>query len=193
MVEVAKWAGVSYRTVLNHILDIEDNLDVKLIETYKGGSGGGGYTILTSEAKKILKKCKIINAVIELHKGLNEIRTVVTNVNMDEKSMKVRIGDYEAVLPIKDNYEVGDDVLALISYENVFIMLEPQVSSVRNIFKGIITEMQSIDNMYRIKINSGDIGIYSDITKMASDDLNLSLGKEVYLGFKAMAVALLKE
>jgi molybdate transport system regulatory protein len=106
--------------------------------------------------------------------------------------MSIRIGDYEATLPKKDNYEVGDTVLALISYENIFTMLEPQQSSVRNIFKGTITAMQIIDNIYRIRINTGNIEIYSDLTKMTTDDLNLTLGKEVYIGFKAMAVGLLK-
>jgi molybdate transport system regulatory protein len=193
MLAVAKEMGYSYRTILNYVQDIENNLDIKIVKTKKGGIGGGGNTILTSEGLKILKKCKIINAIIELHKGLNEINTVVTDINKDQKSMSIRIGDYDVILPLKNNYEVGDNVLALISYENIFIMLEPQKSTIKNIFKGIITEMQLIDNIFRIKISSGDMGIYSDITKMAADNLNLTLGKEVYIGFKAMAVGLLKE
>jgi molybdate transport system regulatory protein len=56
-------------------------------------------------------------------------------------------------------------------------MLEPQHSSIRNIFKGIIIAMRIIDNIYRIKINTGDIEIYSNLTKMAANDLNLKLGK----------------
>jgi molybdate transport system regulatory protein len=195
MVEVAEHIGISRRTVITRVQNMENSLGIKIVKSFKGGvkgGFGGGYTILTSEGKRILKQCKLINAVIELHKGLNEIETVITKINEDQKSMSIQIEDYEVILPRKDNYKVGDTILALISYENIFIMIEPQHSSVRNIFKGIITGMQIIDNMYRIKINTGDIEIYSDLTKMAIDDLNLTLGKKVYMGFKAMAVGLLK-
>jgi molybdate transport system regulatory protein len=192
VVKVANAVNVSYRTVLNQMQELEDKLNIHLINTSKGGVGGGGYTILTPEAKKILKKCKVINAVLELHKGLNEIKSVVTNIDKDQNLMSVLIGDYTAVLPMKEGYEVDDDVLLLISYENILIMLESQLSSVRNIFKGTVTEMQIIDHIYRIKIKSGNVEIYSDITKIASDNLSLKLGKEVYIGFKSMTVALLK-
>ena len=44
----------------------------------------------------------------------------------------------------------------------------------------------------RVKINIGGIIICSDITVSAEKELNLSIGKEVYVGFKAMSVATLK-
>jgi molybdate transport system regulatory protein len=190
--EASKTVKISYRSALNYIGDIENNLNIKVVKTFKGGKGGGGSTHLTSEGKKILKKCKVINAIIELHKGLNEIETIVSNIDNNNNMMEIEFNDFKLILPIKKEFNVGDKVLALIGYDSVFVMLEPYRSSVRNILKGIITEMQLIDNMFRIRINVGNVGIYCDITRLASDDLELELGKEVYIGFKAMAVAMLK-
>ena len=46
--------------------------------------------------------------------------------------------------------------------------------------------------MIRVQINIGGMGIFSDITVSATKDLNLTLGMEVYIGFKAVSVATLK-
>ncbi|MDR2543937.1 MAG: TOBE domain-containing protein [Methanobrevibacter sp.] len=188
----SKELKVSYKTALNYIEDIEKGLDIKLVITNKGGKGGGGSTFLSSDGEKILKECKALNAMIELNNGINEIETIITHVDKDNGIMEIEISDNIITLPRKNNYSVGDKVLALISYDNIFITLEPYKSSVRNILKGTITEMQLIDNLFRIKVNVGNIGVYSDITKFASTDLKLELGKEVYVGFKAMSIALLK-
>ena len=95
-------------------------------------------------------------------------------------------------IPLKNEYSVGDKILALISYDNIFIMLEPQTSSIRNIFKGKVTEMRLQDEMVRVKIDIGGVDIFSDITLSAGKDLDLGLGKEVYIGFKALSIATLK-
>ena len=87
---------------------------------------------------------------------------------------------------------VGDKLLALISYDNIFLMLEPQKSSIRNIIKGNIVEMKLNNEIIRVNVDVGGINLYSDITVSAEKELNLTIGKEVYVGFKAMSVATLK-
>ena len=42
MTESAKSIKVSYRTALNYIDKIESALNVKIVNTTKGGKGGGG-------------------------------------------------------------------------------------------------------------------------------------------------------
>jgi molybdate transport system regulatory protein len=192
MTKAAKYLGISYRSVLYHIEDIEKKMEIKVIKTFKGGKGGGGNTYLSSNGKKILKECKIINATIKIRNGLNEIKTVVSSIDKDMNMMKIKNDDCEITLQRRKEFEVGDNILALINYESIFIMLEPCKSTVRNILKGTITEMKLINNNLRIKINIGNVGIYCDITRNASDDLELELGKEVYIGFKAMSIATLK-
>ena len=85
-----------------------------------------------------------------------------------------------------------DKILALISYDNIFLMLEPQSSSIRNVLKGQIVEMRLKNEIIRVKIDVGGVVLCSDITVSAEKELNLNIGSEVYVGFKAMSVATLK-
>ena len=64
LTEAAKLIKVSYRTALNYIEKIESTLNVKIVNTTKGGKGGGGGTSLTEEGYSILKECKKINAIM---------------------------------------------------------------------------------------------------------------------------------
>lgn len=190
--EAAKLCKISYRTALNYIDKIESTLDIAIVNTKKGGSGGGGSTTLTEEGLQILKECKKINAIMELHRETNEIEAEVLEIDKEKGVMKIQMNKLTITIPLKKEYDVGDKILALISYDNIFIMLEPQASSIRNIFKGIVTEMRLKDEMVRVKINVDEVEIYSDITLSAGKDLDLSLGKEVFIGFKALSIATLK-
>lgn len=192
MTESAKSIKVSYRTALNYIDKIESALTVKIVNTTKGGKGGGGGTTLTDEGYSILKECKKINAIMELHKDVNEIESEVLDIDESKGIMTVKMKQFEINTPLNRNYKVGDKLLALISYDNIFVMLEPQTSSIRNIIKGRIIEMKLENEVIRVKIDVGGLNLYSDITLSAEKDLNLTIGKEVYIGFKAMSVATLK-
>jgi molybdate transport system regulatory protein len=188
----AKKINVSYRTALNYIDKIESTLDVKVVSTTKGGKGGGGGTALTEEGYSILKECKKINAIMELHKDVNEIEAEVVDINEAKGVMTIRMEEFEINAPLNRNYEIGDIILALISYDNIFLMLEPQTSSIRNIIKGQIVEMRLQGEIIRVKIDVGGVDLCCDITLSAEKELNLNIGKEVYVGFKAMSVATLK-
>jgi len=190
--EAAKRSKISYRTALNYIDKIESTLDIAIVSTKKGGTGGGGGTTLTEEGLQILKECKKINAIMELHMETNELEGEIIEVDPTKGIMKIQMKELTLTMPLNKKYVVGDKILALISYDNIFIMLEPQESSIRNIFKGKVTEMKLQDDMVRVKIDIGGVDIFSDITLSAGKDLDLSLGKEVYIGFKALSIATLK-
>ena len=192
MTESAKSIKVSYRTALIYFYKIESALNVKFVNTNKGVKGGGGGTTLTDEGYSILKECKKINAIMELHKDVNEIESEVLDIDESKGIMTVKMKQFEINTPLNRNYKVGDKLLALISYDNIFVMLEPQTSSIRNIIKGRIIEMKLEKEVIRVKIDVGGLNLYSDITLSAEKDLNLTIGKEVYIGFKAMSVATLK-
>ena len=106
--------------------------------------------------------------------------------------MTIKMDEFMINAPLNRKYEIGDRILALISYDNIFLMLEPQTSSIRNILKGQIVEMRLENEIIRVKINVGGVTLCSDITVSAEKELNLNIGKEVYVGFKAMSVATLK-
>lgn len=188
----AKKIDVSYRTALNYIDKIESTLDVKVVTTTKGGKGGGGGTSLTEEGYSILKECKKINAIMELHKDVNEIEAEVVDIKDAKGIMTIKNEEFQINAPLNRNYEIGDRILALISYDNIFLMLEPQASSIRNILEGQIIEMRLESEIIRVKVNVGGVILCCDITVSAEKELNLNIGKSVYLGFKAMSVATLK-
>ena len=192
LTESAKMANISYRTALNYIDKIESALQVKIVSTSKGGKGGGGGTTLTEEGYSILKECKKINAIMELHRDVNEIEAEILSIDESKGVMNVKMSTFNVNIPLNKNYVVGDKVLALISYDNIFLMLEPQKSSIRNIIKGNIVEMKLNNEIIRVNVDVGGINIYSDITVSAEKELNLTISKGIYIGFKAMSVATLK-
>lgn len=190
--KAAKSLNISYRTALNYIEKIESTLDVKIVSTTKGGKGGGGGTNLTDDGFSILKECKKINAIMELHNDINEFETEVASIDNSNGVMELKSHDILIKIPINKNYSVGEKLLTLISYDNIFLMLEPSISSIRNVFKGKIVEMKLEEEIVRIRIATGGLMFYSDITLSAEKDLDLTIGKEVYIGFKATSVATLK-
>ena len=192
LTKAAKEIKVSYRTALNYIEKMEMALDVKIVNTTKGGKGGGGGTSLTDDGYSILKECKKINAIMELHKDVNEIEAEIVDVNLEKGVMTIKMNQFEINAPLNRNYELGDKILALISYDNIFLMLEPQSSSIRNVLKGQIVEMRLKNEIIRVKIDVGGVVLCSDIIVSAEKELNLNIGSEVYVGFKAMSVATLK-
>ena len=192
LTDAAKYVNVSYRTALNYIEKIESTLNVKIVSTTKGGKGGGGGTTLTEEGYSILKECKKINAIMELHKDVNEIEAVIVDINDTKGVMTIKMEEFQINAPLNRNYEIGDKILALISYDNIFLMLEPQTSSIRNILKGQIVEMRLKGEIIRVKVDVGGVELCCDITVSAQKELNLNIGNEVFIGFKAMSVATLK-
>lgn len=182
----------SYRTALNYIKKMESALNVHVIETQKGGSGGGGSAELTEEGLKILRECKKINAIMELHREVNELEAELVDIDYPKGVMKIRMKTLDITIPLNNKYKIGDRLLALISYDNIFIMNSPQKSSIRNNFKGKIVELILIDDMIRAKVDVDGVIFYSDITLSASKELDLILGQDIYIGFKALAIATLK-
>lgn len=190
--QAAKITKVSYRTALNYIDKIEEGLDIAIVNTSKGGSGGGGSATLTDEGKAILKECKKINAIMNLHREVNEIEANILEIDKNKGIMKIQMNNIIMTLPVQEDYKVGDRIIALISYDNIIVMLKPQESSIRNVLKGNITEMKLVNEMIRLVVDIDGINIYADITLSASKDLKLTIGKPVYIGFKAVSIATLK-
>ena len=188
----SKEVNVSYKTALNYIHKIESVLGVKIVSTSKGGRGGGGRTELTDEGRSILYECDKINAIMELHKNINEIPGEVVKINEKKGMMTIGFSEYQINAPLKKEFDIGDKVLALVTYDNIVLMLEPQTSSIRNIFKGNIVEMKIVGEIIRVNIDVGGVVFTCDITVSAEEELNLKVGKTIFLGFKAMSVATLK-
>lgn len=189
---VAKELDVSYGTVLNYIEQMESGLNVKIINTTKGGKGGGGGTTLTEEGHSILVECEKINANLDLHTEVNEFNAEITDIDEANGMVTIDMGKIEIVAPYNNDYEIGDKILALISCDNIVLMLEPQTSSMSNLFKGKIVEMRLKNGIVKVKIDVNGMKFCCDITISSGQKLKLNLGSEIYAGFKATSVGILK-
>ncbi len=123
---------------------------------------------------------------------INEIEGNIEEIDVENTIANIPVTGKKVVLPLRGNFKVGDRVLVLISPDDIFVMLEPHESSVRNIFPGRIVGMELKDNLVRLNVNLGNTSLFADITEYAREQLNLTLGKEIYIGFKAAALAMVK-
>lgn len=185
-------AEIPYRSSLNYIKNMENELDTELVTTKRGGKGGGGQSKLTDMGKLILKEYKKVESILKMHTDVNEIEGNISEIDKEKKIINIYLNEKKVVLPLRENLTVGDKVLVLISPEDIFVMLKPQESSVRNVFGGLITGMELKNQMIRLNIDIGKITLFVDITEYSREELNLNLGKKVFLGFKAAATAVIK-
>lgn len=189
----SKESNIPYRTALKYIEVMETLLEAPVVITQRGGKGGGGGSKLAQTGQLIVKEYIKLKKIIEKHSNMNEIEGTVKSLDTNNRVMIVVIGTNDIVLPINQTLKKGDNVLILISPEDIFIMLHPQKSSVRNIIESKIVGMEIHDEMVRLKLFLDEnIQILVDITKYSWETLDLSLEKKVYAGFKATSLSVIK-
>lgn len=184
--------GIPYRTALKNIENMEVELGSLIVTTKRGGKGGGGSSELTDKGKQILFKFMKINRVLKKHVDLNEMKGTVSTINEEKKIMKVALNKKEITLPLAKNFEIGDKVIVSISPGNIFVTLEPHESSVRNTFEGTITKMQFKNDAVRLNVDIGGNDILVDITEFSRKKLDLNIGKNIFIGFKAASTDIIK-
>lgn len=185
-------ASIPYRSALKYIEEIEKELDRSIVSTQRGGKGGGGESKLTSTGKAILKEYRKVESILKMHADVNEIEGNINDIDYDNKIATIYLGNKRVLLPLRGNFKVNDRVLVLISPEDIFVMLTPQESSVRNIYPGKIIGMELKDHLVRLNVDIKDVTLFVDITEYAREQLDLHLGRDVYIGFKAAALAMVK-
>lgn len=190
----SKKANIPYRSALKYIEELEKELNRTIVSTQRGGKGGGGESKLTSAGKDILKEYRKVESILKMHADVNEIEGNIQDIDYENKIAVIYLGNKKekVILPLRGNFKVGDRVLVLISPEDIFVMLKPQESSVRNILPGKIIKMELKDYLIRLNVDVGDLVLFADVTEYSREQLNLTLGKNVYIGFKAAALAMVK-
>jgi molybdate transport system regulatory protein len=192
IMKASKKAEIPYRSALKYIENLEKELNYPIVSTKRGGKGGGGESKLNKKGKLILKEYRKVNSILKMHADVNEIEGNISEIDFENKIANIYLNGKKILLPLRGNFNVGDRVLVLISPEDIFIMLEPQETSVRNVFEGKITVMELKDQLVRLKIDLGQINLFADVTEYAREQLNLTLGKKVFIGFKAAAITMIK-
>lgn len=88
-------------------------------------------------------------------------------------------------------YQMSEDAVAIIKSENVILSLAHLNSSARNIFKGVVREIEKVGYGFELKIYiDKEFIIYSKITVESYLSMKVKEGQEIFVNFKASAVEL---
>jgi molybdopterin-binding protein len=93
-------------------------------------------------------------------------------------------------LQIEASFYQSGDVTVHVRPEDIIISIKPLISSARNVFKGTIIGITDLKHTVRLIVDAGKKFIIQ-ITKKSLTEMNLNLGSEVYLTFKASSVRLI--
>ena len=89
------------------------------------------------------------------------------------------------------NFAVGEAVYVLIRPEIIVFSLSGEAGSARNVFKCKVNKINTIGSSVRIEVACG-FPLLGVITTQAAQDLNISIGKDIYASFKATAIHVIK-
>lgn len=91
-------------------------------------------------------------------------------------------------------YAIGDalpgPINAIIRAEEVAISTETSSSSIRNQFRGVVSEIAPAGAVTRVTVDASGVLIVAAVTTRSVDELGLVRGREVVVAFKATAVHL---
>lgn len=91
-------------------------------------------------------------------------------------------------------YAIGDalpgPINAIIRAEEVAISTETSSSSIRNQFRGVVSEIAPAGAVTRVTVDASGVPIVAAVTTRSVDELGLARGREVVVAFKATAVHL---
>jgi len=193
IMNASKKTDIPYRTALKYIEVMEETLGHGIVFTTRGGRGGGGGSKLSALGKEIIKEYTKIDKALQKVSQTNELRGKITLMEEEQKIMHLDIGNEDIILPLNSDFKQGEDVILLISPEDIIVMLEPQESSVRNIIKGEITGLKFHEGLVRLEIklkNNETLDV--DVTQFSREKLGLDLGKKVFIGFKAVSLSVVR-
>jgi len=95
LVHAAKKRKVSFRAAWDRLRKIERRLEVQIVQSQKGGEGGGGTTNLTDIGTRILRRYKRLEQVIEESLGEPELMEAYGMKLSARNKMKGTILDIE--------------------------------------------------------------------------------------------------
>lgn len=185
-------SGIPYRSALAYIRRLEEILGTRIVKTRRGGRGGGGGSRLTETGKKIVREYIKLKKGLERHSASNEIRGVVKEV-LEDGGIRIQAGSSIIEAAGYDDVVEGEAVTLLIEPEDIVIMPERQVSSMRNVIPGTVKGMEMQGDTVTVKIDIGDgLELDTSITSRSLKSLKLKLGMNIFAGFKAVAVTIVK-
>jgi tungstate transport system ATP-binding protein len=110
------------------------------------------------------------------------------NIHMEEKGLCFDTGETQIWIPA-DARSMNCTHIA-VDPEDIIVSREPFVSSARNLFEGVITNIADQGGSILLEVKSEEI-FRAMITAASLKDMDLNVGSHVYLTFKASSVHLL--
>ncbi len=145
---------------------IIDNGTVKQIGTKQ--------TVFGESNKNLISFARLEN----VFSGFSSIKEGISLIQVDKN------------LQIEASFYQSGDVTVHVRPEDIIISIKPLTSSARNVFKGTIIGISDLKNTVRLTVDVGKKFIIQ-ITKKSLTEMNLNVGSEVYLTFKASSVRLI--
>jgi len=105
------------------------------------------------------------------------------------------LDDGISMIEVNDNVQIQvafkktGKTAIFIRPEDIIVSKKPLESSARNTFKGRITEVSDQGSIVRLKVDVGET-FTAQVTKLSFEKMNLNIGSEVFISFKASSVRL---
>ncbi len=85
----------------------------------------------------------------------------------------------------------GEDVYVMIRPEEITLARDRDTSSARNVFEGRINKVVLLGPLARVEVDCG-FPLLGVLTSASAQELKLTIGKPIYLSFKATAIHIVK-
>lgn len=119
------------------------------------------------------------------------IETVVEGVIVKKEDNLCFVKAGDKFLEVISTYNQGDNVFVCIRPENVIIAPSQETTSARNQIKAVITSIEPWRLKYKINLDCG-FSLCAYLTKQSIENLDLKVGQEVFVSFKATAIHLIR-
>lgn len=180
--------GRSYARIQQRISELEETLG-PLVTRERGGKGGGGST-LTADAHDLLARFDRLRAEFA---GLSRAEeSVFSGTLVDRDGMlgtvETAAGSLRAIASTDAEavqVSVRSDAIGLTTPDEA---PQPTETSVRNQFRGTVTDIESTGGICRVTVTvEGDTPLRTLVTQTSLDTLGLAEGDTVIASFKATA------
>ncbi|HJX03011.1 MAG TPA: ABC transporter ATP-binding protein [Dehalococcoidia bacterium] len=119
------------------------------------------------------------------------VENILAGEIVDKKDDLAQINvNGETVYAISD-LNRGDRVEVFIRPEVIVYSLSGEAGSARNVYKCRVTRINMVGSLVRLEVECG-FTIFGVITRQAAEELNISIGKEIFASFKATAIHVIK-
>ena len=119
------------------------------------------------------------------------VENILRGVVEQKDNEIVRIAVNNEKITAVSNLNVGEAVDVLVRPEVIVFSSSGEAGSARNVFKCRVCKINTLGALVRIEVMCG-FPLLGVITTQAAQELNISIGKELYASFKATAIHVIK-